>query len=191
MAKRKLSKSQRVALLEWIAADYDTEVIRALARQFERPFEISARQFNYYRKRYGGEIQRAREQRRTEAISSGLAVKEERVARLQAVAQGYEQRMALGLMGVDIKDAVKLTKEYRETLDQIAREMKIPPEGIAEAYLIAVDRIIDKVLYALLTICGQALFERVMAEVSRVRESGGATLPGESQGHKRLPEGTD
>lgn len=191
MGRPRLLKAQRLALLTWIAADHEIGVIRSLATAFDPPFEVTRRQLNYYRTRYGGEIQSMREQRWAEAISRGLAVKEERVARLQRLAGLYERRIALFGYGGDIADVTKATKEYRETLHQIAQEMKIPPEGIAQAYLAAVDRIIDKVLYAVFTVCGQALFERVMAEVSRVRESGGVTLPGKSQGHKRLPEGTD
>ena len=178
-----------IRLLEWVAADHDLSIINALARTYETPFEVSRRQLHYYRRKYGGEIQRIREQRRTEAISRGLAVKEERVARLQGVAHQYEERLALGLQGVQIKDAVKLTKEYRETLDQIGREMKVPPEGISEAYLAAVDRIIDEVLHVLLTIAGQAVFNRVLDEIQRYRGESGPALPRESQGHRDLLEG--
>lgn len=81
VAANKLSKLQRLALLEWLSAEYETNVIKGLASVFDPPFQVSKRQLNYYRKRYGPDIQRMREERRTEAISRGLALREERVAR--------------------------------------------------------------------------------------------------------------
>lgn len=189
MAANRLTRAQRDYLLQLIAADYDVKIIRAKARAFAEPFEVSKRQLHYYRRRYAQEIERQRARRRSDAISKGLAIKEERIARLKEVAGQFEQRLALGLQGVQIKDAVKLTKEYRETLDQIAREMKIPPEGIEEAYLAAVDRVVDRVLYAVLTIAGQAVFHRVLDEIHRHRGESGLALSREGQGYRGLPEG--
>lgn len=75
--------------------------------------------FSYYRKQYGLEIERLRTERRRSALNSGLALKEERVARLAAHADELE---ALKWVPDD-NGRLWNEKAWRETLDDIAREV--------------------------------------------------------------------
>jgi hypothetical protein len=117
MARPKLLKEQRLQLKEWIAADYDTELIELWF--IERNWPIITRQdISYYRKRYAEQINILREQRLSLALTTGLALKEERVARLKAEADALE-----AIKWEANKDGrLWNEKSWRETLEQIADE---------------------------------------------------------------------
>lgn len=102
----------------WLAADYDTRLIRSWFASREWP-TLDRSMFSYYRKQYGLEIERLRTERRRSALNSGLALKEERVARLAAHADELE---ALKWVPDD-NGRLWNEKAWRETLDDIAREV--------------------------------------------------------------------
>lgn len=125
MAAPKLDEEQREALLTWLAAEYDTRLIRQWFTAREWP-ELSRAAFAYYRKKHDQDIETLRVERRIRALNSGLALKEERIARLASHA--------------DELDAIKWKpdehgrlwneKAWRETLDDIAKEMGHRRQGI-------------------------------------------------------------
>ena len=113
----KLTTEQRLMLLTWLAADYDSALIAQWFAEREWPV-LSRAALTYYRNKHRAAIEDLRVQRRTEALTTGLALKEERIARLKAHA--------------DALDAIKWVpdkngrlwneKAWRETLDDIAQE---------------------------------------------------------------------
>jgi hypothetical protein len=118
MAAPKLNDEQREALLTWLAAEYDTRLIRKWFAAREWP-EIDRAMFTYYRKKHEQDISALRAERRTKALNSGLALKDERVARL---AQHADELEAIKWVPDD-KGRMWNEKSWRETLDDIAKEM--------------------------------------------------------------------
>ena len=118
MAAPKLNDEQREALLTWLAAEYDTRLIRKWFAAREWP-EIDRAMFTYYRKKHEQDINALRAERRTKALNSGLALKDERVARLAHHADELEAIKWVP----DDKGRLWNEKAWRETLDDIAKEM--------------------------------------------------------------------
>jgi hypothetical protein len=119
MAKPKLTNEQRETLLTWLAADYDSRLIALWFKEREYP-EISRATLSYYREKYGVEIEKLRAERRTSALNTGLAIKEERVKRLSDHADALEAIKWIP----DIKTGkLHNEKAWRETIDDIAKEV--------------------------------------------------------------------
>src|SRR4051812_15769502 len=116
MARATLTDEQRDLLLIWLAADYPPFVIREWARELRWP-SISDRLIYYYRHAYAPELLTLRAARRGTALTTGLALKEERVAQLAA----HADALAL-IKWVPDKKTGRLWNEkaWRETLDDIA-----------------------------------------------------------------------
>jgi hypothetical protein len=118
MARKKLSKEQREQVLTWIAADYDTQLIRQWMEKREWP-KIGRNTLYIYRRRYATKIEELRKQRLSLALTTGLALKEERVTRLKdeadlLEAKKWEYDWNSGRLWNE--------KAWRETLEQIAEE---------------------------------------------------------------------
>lgn len=115
----KLTPAQRSALLQWLAAEYSGPLIRKWFVERAWP-DLSDASFTYYRTRYATEIAAARAERHASAINSGLALKEERVKRLVEHADELE-----AIKWKPDKKTGRLWNEkaWRETLDDIAKEM--------------------------------------------------------------------
>lgn len=130
MAAPKITKEQRAQLLEWVAADYSPTLIIEWFATRKWP-EIGPSAISYYRKRYQAKIAQLRDERLAAALTSGLALKAERVERLKEHA--------------DKLDAIKWNagengrfwneKAWRETLDDIAKEMGHRRQGVDLAVL--------------------------------------------------------
>jgi hypothetical protein len=126
MAKPKLTNEQRETLLTWLAADYDSGLIVKWFSEKEWP-AIGRAALHYYREKYGILIDEIRKLRRDSAINTGLALKEERIARLAQHA--------------DILEAIKWEpdergrlwneKAWRETLADIAAEVGGRKQSVA------------------------------------------------------------
>lgn len=113
----KLTKEQRDLLCTWLAADYDWKLIQTWFAEREWPM-ITRQAVHYYRKRYETEIATLRQQRHSEALNTGLAIKEERVARLKAHADELDAIKWVP----DKRGRLWNEKAWRETLDDIAKE---------------------------------------------------------------------
>lgn len=118
MAQRKLTNTQRLQLLEWLAADYGGSLIAQWFQERGWP-EISPPALTYYRKRYAPKLEQLREERYAAALTTGLAVKAERVQRLK------EHADALEAIKWEEAENGRLWNEkaWRETLDDIAKEL--------------------------------------------------------------------
>lgn len=113
----KLTKEQRLTLLTWLAADYDHAAIAAFFDEREWPM-VSRATLTHYRKRHAKAIEDLRARRYSEALTTGLALKEERVARLKEHADKLEKlKWVAGKSGKLYNE-----KAWREVLDDIARE---------------------------------------------------------------------
>lgn len=125
MAAPKLTIEQRDALLEWLAAEYSGNVIRQWCKEKEWP-ELTDATLSYYRKKWADEITEARSSRRLSAITSGLALKAERIQRLAEHADKLEAIK----WEPDEKGRLWNEKAWRETLDDIAKEMGHRRQGV-------------------------------------------------------------
>jgi hypothetical protein len=119
MAKPKLTNEQKETLLTWLAADYDSRLIMLWFKEREW-CELTRDNLSYYRKVYGIDIEKLRAERRTSALNTGLAIKEERVKRLSDHADALEAIKWIP----DIKTGkLHNEKAWRETIDDIAKEV--------------------------------------------------------------------
>lgn len=82
----RLKKAQREQLLEWIAEGLDTGEINKRAAKFKPRFKVSTRLVTHYRKTRNIKVEAIKSIGETNALISGLAIKENRVAKLQALA---------------------------------------------------------------------------------------------------------
>jgi hypothetical protein len=114
----KLNNDQRDALREWLAAEYSGPLIRKWFAEREWP-ALTDGALTYYRIQWADDINAARTERRASAINSGLALKEERVKRL---AEHADELDAIKWLP-DEKGRLWNEKSWRETLDDIAKEM--------------------------------------------------------------------
>lgn len=146
MAAPKFTNEQRAVVLEWIAADYSIDLIQHwIAERRETEYkaigdddqetivrnpdnwpEVSRQTIYHYRKRYAEQIATLRAERHTAALDSGLALKAERIARLAEHADRLEAIKWIP----DKNGRLWNEKAWRETLDDIAREMGHRRQGI-------------------------------------------------------------
>lgn len=126
MAAPKLTTEQRDALRTWLAAEYSGPLINKWFKEREWP-EIDDSAFTYYRNKWAGEIEEARKERRGTAITTGLALKEERIRRL---AEHADELEAIKWVPDEKTGRLWNEKAWRETLDDIAKEMGHRRQGI-------------------------------------------------------------
>ena len=135
----RLKKRQRSALLEWVAAGLESGEINQKAGIFDPPFSVSRAQVDYYRKTRGVDLHTLLQSGQFSALTTGLAVKEERVKRLNLLAALMEEDLFNGVLWTeDVKmigsfpnqERVEFEEfnsaevaQYRGVLDDIAKEV--------------------------------------------------------------------
>lgn len=165
--KPKINAEQQSALLAWLAAEYSEPLIRKWFE--ERKWDTLAEStISYHRTRYAAEIAAARQERRASAINSGLALKEERVKRL---AEHADELEAIKWVPDEKTGRLWNEKAWRETLDDIAKEMGHRRTGMD------VD-IIDKERAALLEQLRNNLSPEVYAQIAAALLAGTGTGAG-------------
>ena len=164
MAAPKLSTEQQQALREWCAAEYGGPLIKKWFKERDWP-ELSDATLTYYRQRFAPEIEAARAERRGAALNSGLALKEERIQRLKDHADELEAIKWLP----DEKGRLWNEKAWRETLDDIAKEMGHRRQGV--------DLTLERELEAFLDRCKNNLSPEEYARLLAL--AAGGTTPGE------------
>ncbi len=118
MAAPVLSEEQKAKLVEWLVAGFPEPLIRALF--VNHGWEPLAQQsLTHYRKRHREAIEARLKEHMDAAFDSGLAQREARVRALVGHAEKLEAVMWLP----DEKGKLHNEKAWRETLDDIAREM--------------------------------------------------------------------
>lgn len=135
----RLTKKQKQNVLAWIAEGIGTDEINGRAALASQPFSVSKQQVDWYRKTRRVEFDALSRASELAALSRGLALKEVRVARLQALAALMERDLFGGFLWVENVKSVgsgpsqelvdyeefnsSEVKEYRGVLDDIAKEM--------------------------------------------------------------------
>lgn len=126
MAAPKLTTEQRDALRIWLAAEYSGPLINKWFKERGWP-ELDDSAFTYYRNKWADEIGLVRQERRSTAINSGLALKEERIKRL---AEHADELEAIKWLPDEKTGRLWNEKAWRETLDDIAKEMGHRRQGV-------------------------------------------------------------
>jgi hypothetical protein len=118
MATNILSEEQQHQLLQWLAAGYSGPLIQQCfhARGWKH---ISLPGIHYYRAQYREEIEERSKARLEKAFDAGLAQKEDRIRALVQHAETLEELKWVP----DDNGKLHNEKAWRETLDDIAKEM--------------------------------------------------------------------
>lgn len=150
---KRLTKKQKEHLLKCIGEGLDSGEINALAAQFKPAYSVDRQLVDYYRETRGVKLQEIKDASESDALRTGLALKEERVAALKALAERLKRELlASGTSGklwvlrekaIGSGPATKFIQEYdfnltqinalRALLDDIAKEMGERTYGSREA----------------------------------------------------------
>ncbi len=83
----RLTKAQREKVLEWIAEGLLSDEIKKRAAKQKPPFTVSRQQVDYFRKTRNVSLEEIKTEGEFTALTSGLSVKENRVALLHELAE--------------------------------------------------------------------------------------------------------
>ena len=135
----RLEKGQREILLTWVAEGFETDAINARAAKHEPPFSVSRGQVDYYRKTRKVDLKALAVSGEYDALTTGLALKDERVKRLTLLAALMEEDLFAGVLWTsdvkmigtgDLQERVEFEEfnasevtQYRGVLDDIAKEV--------------------------------------------------------------------
>src|SRR5947209_7306019 len=118
MAAPVLNEEQRLKVVEWLANGFPNPLIRALLEAHGWP-SLADQSITHYRELHRETIEARRRERLEGAYDAGLARVQARVKALVAHAAKLEAVMWLP----DDKGKLHNEKAWRETLDDIAKEM--------------------------------------------------------------------
>ena len=135
----RLKRAQKTKLLEWISEGLGSGEINVRASEFDPPFEVSRQQVDWYRATRALARAVVVGALEGDALTTGLALKSERVRRLQQLATLMEGDIFGGLLWTDQVKMIgsgPFSKEvdyeefngaevvqYRGVLDDIAKEL--------------------------------------------------------------------
>lgn len=135
----RLRKAQKEAVLAWVAEGLQSDEINERASNFSPPFSVHRQQVDYYRKSRQHDINAIKSVDEKNALTTGLALRENRVAALQKLAALMERDLFGGFLwtgqvkGVGSGDIAKIVDyeefnagevaQYRGVLDDIAKEV--------------------------------------------------------------------
>lgn len=134
-----LRKAQKELVLQGIAEGLNTGEINERAKEFKKPFSVTRQQVDYYRKTRKIDMEAIVAVDENNALTTGLAIKENRVAALQRLAQlmgkdlfggflwteetkGVGSGPAAEIIDYDEFNAAEVA-QFRGVLDDIAKEM--------------------------------------------------------------------
>lgn len=142
----RLLKNQKETLLTWISEGLQSDEINLRAAVFDPPFDVSRQQVDWYRSTRAKSIAAMSASAEHDALTTGLALKSNRVMKLQQLATLMEADIFGGFLWTD---QVKMigsgpfakevdyeefntaeVQQYRGTLDDIAKEMGHRRQGI-------------------------------------------------------------
>ena len=135
----RLKKSQKIKVIEWIAEGLQTDEINKLAGEYNDPFRVSRQQVDHYRKTRKIQIDAIKSVDENNALTTGLSKAEERVKRLQQLAEMLWSDISGGFLwledvkGVGSGEAAEIVEfekfnqgeisEFRAVLEDIAKEV--------------------------------------------------------------------
>lgn len=142
----RLKKSQKEKLLEWISEGLQSDEINQRAAVFDAPFDVSRQQVDWYRSTREKSIAALAAAGEHDALTTGLALKSERVRKLQQLAALMERDLFGGFLWTDQVKALGSGEhmeivdyeefngaevtQYRATLDDIAKELGHRKTGV-------------------------------------------------------------
>ena len=162
MAAPALSEEQRVQLIEWLAAGHPKPLIDMLF-QAKGWTPITRQSLDHHRERHREQIERRRKEREERAYNVGLAQWQERVKALVT----HAATLADLKWVPDEKGKLHNEKAWRETLDDIAKEMG-HRKGLPDAGTMTAQQLIE-------ALTGQ----RLPAVAAAERDDGPTSLPSE------------
>lgn len=135
----RLLKNQKKKLLEWISEGLQSDEINQRAAIFESPFTVSKQLVDYYRSTREKNLAAMQQAAEHDALTTGLALKSNRVMKLQQLAGLMEEDLFGGFLWTDqVKmigsglfakevdyeefNTAEVT-QYRGVLDDIAKEV--------------------------------------------------------------------
>ena len=135
----RLKKNQKEKLLAWISEGLQSDEINDRAAQFDDPFSVTRSQVQFYRERRAVDIKTIQAAGEYDALTTGLALRAERVRRLQQLAALMEKDLFGGFLWTDQVKALGSgefmqvvdyeefntaeVQQYRGVLDDIAKEV--------------------------------------------------------------------
>ena len=96
----KLSKKQKDKVLEWIGEGLQSDEMNARAARCKPPFTVSRQQVDFYRDSRGVALDELTQASESDALRTGLALKEERVATLAELAERLKADLLGGMVWV-------------------------------------------------------------------------------------------
>lgn len=128
MTKR-LTKTQKTALIAWISEGITPGEINTRARAFTKPFDVSRETVNYYRKQCQVDVKEIIKREHKTAMETGLALKAMRISKLKRLARRLEKDLLTaedklwiaGKYGKSFNAGE--VDQYRGILDDIAKEL--------------------------------------------------------------------
>lgn len=150
MAANVLNEEQRLLLIEWLAAGYPEPLIQTFfrARGWK---QISKQAIAWHREQHRETVAQRSREREQSAYDAGLAQRDERVRQLVRHAGALEQIKWVP----DDKGKLHNEKAWRETLDDIAKEMGHRRLGIDLSQTFG--KMTDEELDAYIAAAGQAV----------------------------------
>jgi hypothetical protein len=158
----RLKKKQREQLIAWTSEGLKTDEINERARGFAPPFEVSTQQVDWYRDRHHVKLKEIQASGEYDALTTGLALKEARIRRLQELAELLEEDLfgdrlwldrvkAAGFMRVDYEEFnATEVQQYRGLLDDIAKEVGHRKQSIEHSGQVDVRALSDDQLRAII-----------------------------------------
>lgn len=135
----RLKKNQKTELLKWISEGLQSDEINDRAAQFDDPFSVTRSQVQFYRDQRAVDLKAIQSASEYDALSAGLALKAERVRKLQQLAALMEKDLFGGFLWTDQVKALGSgefmqivdyeefntaeVQQYRGVLDDIAKEV--------------------------------------------------------------------
>jgi hypothetical protein len=92
----KLNKLQKEHLLQGVAEGLESDELNKRAKKFKQPYTVLRSQVVYYRKSREVQLGKLKEAGENDALTTGLAVKANRVAKLQALADKLYDDLMVG-----------------------------------------------------------------------------------------------
>jgi hypothetical protein len=97
----KLTKKQKEKVLAWIGEGLQSDEMNARAAKCRPPFSVSRQQVDFYRDSRGVALDELREASESDALRTGLALKEERVSTLNELAERLKAELLGDLLWIE------------------------------------------------------------------------------------------
>lgn len=110
----RLQKKQREALILWVAEGVQSDEINKRAAVFEPPFSVTRELVKYYRVRDNVKVSEIVASDQNNALNTGLALRENRVAKLQKLAELMEKDILSGRLWVEDVKSIGNGENFKE-----------------------------------------------------------------------------